>query len=149
MKGMTLIVRNVTKLVAGFIALFGLYIVVTGHLTPGGGFAGGVILMAAAVLIVLAFGAMRTKETFVEGSCHVVEGLGALGFLIVALLGLCMGGFFVNFFPGKGNVHEFLSGGAIMLSNLAIGIKVAAGLTGILLALVIACRFGWITPKES
>jgi len=149
MKGMTLIVRNVTKLVAGFIALFGLYIVVTGHLTPGGGFAGGVILMSAAVLIVLAFGAKQPRETSVEGRCHVAEGLGALGFLVVALLGLCVGGFFVNFFPAKGNVHEFLSGGTIMLSNLAIGIKVAAGLTGILLALVIACRLGWLTPKES
>jgi len=149
MKGMTLIVRNVTKLVAGFVALFGLYIVVTGHLTPGGGFAGGVILMAAAVLIVLAFGGDRARELTTEGNCHIVEGLGALGFLVIALLGLCVGGFFVNFFPGKGNVHEFFSGGTIMLSNLAIGAKVAAGLTGIFLALVLACRLGWLTSKES
>ncbi|HAU38896.1 MAG TPA: sodium:proton antiporter, partial [Phycisphaerales bacterium] len=52
--GMTLIVRSTAKLVTGFIAVFGIYIALTGHLSPGGGFAGGVILAAAAILIVLA-----------------------------------------------------------------------------------------------
>ena len=36
MGGMSLIVKNITRLVAGFIALFGAYIVLYGHLTPGG-----------------------------------------------------------------------------------------------------------------
>jgi len=145
MKGMTPIVKNVTKLIAGFVALFGLYVVVTGHLSPGGGFAGGVILMGAAVLLILAFGSNRPEEREAEGDCHVAEGLGALGFLAVALLGLFAGGFFVNFL-GTGNVHDFLSGGSILLSNLAIGLKVGAGLTGIFLALVLAARRG--IPKD-
>jgi len=140
MKGMTPIVQNVTKLVAGFIAVFSLYVVVTGHLTPGGGFAGGVLFVGGSVLLLLAFGRSKPRELAAEQICHVLEGLGAFGFLLVALLGLCIaGGFFVNFLP-PGRVHNFFSGGSIILSNLAIGVKVAAGLTGIFLALVVSSR---------
>ena len=49
--GMTLIVKNTARLVSGFITVFAVYIALTGHLGPGGGFAGGVILAAAAVLL--------------------------------------------------------------------------------------------------
>lgn len=140
MKGMTLIVQNVTRLVAGFIAIFSLYVTLSGHLTPGGGFAGGVLFVGGSVLVILAFGRSKPRELAAEQVCHVVEGLGALGFLLVAMLGLCVvGGFFVNFLP-RGQVHDFFSGGSIILSNLAIGVKVAAGLTGIFLALVISSR---------
>ena len=42
MSGMTVIVKTITRWVKVFIFLFGAYIIVTGHLSPGGGFAGGV-----------------------------------------------------------------------------------------------------------
>ena len=42
--GMTLIVKTVARIVAGFILLFGIYIVIHGHVSPGGGFAGGIII---------------------------------------------------------------------------------------------------------
>ena len=58
MKGMTLIVKTITALLIGFITLFGFYIVLTGHISPGGGFAGGVILAAGLLLVILAFGAL-------------------------------------------------------------------------------------------
>ena len=40
MRGMTLIVKTITALLIGFILLFGFYVILTGHLSPGGGFAG-------------------------------------------------------------------------------------------------------------
>jgi multisubunit Na+/H+ antiporter MnhB subunit len=139
MKGMTPIVRNVTGLIAGFVMLYGVYVSCTGHLAPGGGFAGGVIIMAGAVMVVLAFGGERANELLAENRCHVLDGSGAFAFALVALLGFFAGGFFVNFLP-PGRAHEFLSGGTILASNLAIGLKVAAGLIGIFLALVLATR---------
>ena len=66
-RGMTPIVKNTARLVSGFIAVFGIYIALTGPLSPGGGFAGGVILAAAAVLIVLAFG-RETAERIITPS---------------------------------------------------------------------------------
>ena len=132
--GMTIIVKNTTRIIAGFIALFGVYIALTGHLSPGGGFAGGVILAAAAVLVVLAFGSGFAGRIVNEPKCHIWDGTGAMGFLVVALCGYITGGFFVNFIP-IGAAHHLLSGGMIPLANLAILLKVGAGLAGAFVAL--------------
>jgi len=151
MRGMTLIVRNVVALISPFVVLYGAYVICTGHLAPGGGFAGGVILMGAVVMLILAFGRSKGKEVKDQNRCHVLDGLGSLGFALVALLGFAAGGFFVNFLP-PGRVHEFLSGGTILGSNLAIGVKVGAGLAGVFLALVVGCRqamFKDINPSRS
>ena len=56
MKGMTIIVKTISSWVKVLILLFGINIVIFGHLTPGGGFAGGVILASSYVLLMLAFG---------------------------------------------------------------------------------------------
>ena len=134
--GMSLIVKNTARLVAGFIAVFGVYIALTGHLSPGGGFPGGVIVAAAAVLIVLAFGKRYVAAVVNESQCHVWDGVGAMAFLVVALCGYFIGSFFINFIPIKPEqLHKLFSGGTIPLSNLAIMVKVGAGLAGAFLAL--------------
>jgi multisubunit Na+/H+ antiporter MnhB subunit len=56
MKGMTVIVKKTTQLIAGMVFLYGIYVIVHGHLTPGGGFAGGVIMAGSFILLILAFG---------------------------------------------------------------------------------------------
>ena len=132
--GMTLIVKNVTRLISGFIAVFGVYIAMTGHLSPGGGFAGGVIVAAAGVLIVLAFGGEAARKVVTESTCHVADAAGALGFLAVGLCGFFAGSFFARFVP-IGRLHHLASGGTLPLSNLAIMVKVAAGLAGVFIAL--------------
>lgn len=140
MKGMTSIVRNIVALVSCFVMLYGVYVIFTGHLTPGGGFAGGVIVMGGLVMLVLAFGGGgRAKELIGECRCHVFDGLGALVFALIAIFGFFAGGFFINFLP-KGQVHKLFSGGIILPANIAIGLKVSAGLIGIFLALVLGCR---------
>jgi len=135
--GMTSIVKNTARLISGFIAVFGVYIALTGHVSPGGGFAGGVILAAAAALVVLAFGRDVASRIVTERRCHVWDAAGAALFLLVALCGYFAGGFFVNFIAriSRGQVGHLLSGGAILVSNLFILIKVAAGLAGGFLAL--------------
>ena len=141
--GMTPIVKNTTRLVSGFVAVFAIYIALTGHLSPGGGFAGGVILAAAGMLIVLAFGRHVSRKFVPETLCHVADATGALGFLAVALCGFfaaswgaipLFNAFFARFLPA-GRLHHLASGGAIPLSNLAILVKVGAGLLGGFIAL--------------
>ena len=131
--GMTSIVKNITRLVTGFIALFGVYLALTGHLGPGGGFPGGVILAAAAVLVVLAFGGKFSDRLFNERKCHWVDAIGAGAFLLIALAGYFFGGFFLNFIGGE----KLVGGGIIPLANLAIMVKVAAGLAGVFLAITV------------
>lgn len=139
MKGMTVIVQKVTQIVCGIIFLYGIYIIVHGHLTPGGGFAGGTIIAGSFVLLIIAFGseflALKKEET---GS-SILESTAILAFLIIASIGLLLGGvgiFFVNFMP-KGTIGSLISAGTIPLFNIAVGIEVAAALLTVFLALLI------------
>ncbi|MHC4716158.1 MAG: MnhB domain-containing protein [Planctomycetota bacterium] len=133
---MTPIVRNTTRLVTGFIVVFGVYVAATGHLAPGGGFAGGVILAAAAALVVLSFGRGVSDRLITEPTCHVADAVGAAAFLALAVLGYAAGAdnFFYNFLP-VGRLGRLSSAGTIPLANLAILVKVGAGLAGAFLAL--------------
>jgi len=141
MRGMSLIVRNTTRLVAGFIALFGAYIVLYGHVTPGGGFSGGVIVAGGLVLVVLAFGERFCREVIPHEVVRTSDAIGALAFLGVALLGYLGGVFFKNFLP-LGQTGALASAGTLILSNLAIGVKISAGLFGVFLALALFRRRG-------
>ena len=136
MKGMTLIVKEVTKLVVGFIFLFGAYIILYGHLTPGGGFVGGVILACGFILLVLAFGKEFVNTFLSDRAATVWDCIGALGFLAIALVGYTGGRFFYNLLAKPGDFRLF-SAGLIPLSNIAIGIKVAACMAGVFVALAV------------
>lgn len=130
---MTPIVQTVTRLVSGLMFLFGVYVVVHGHLTPGGGFAGGVVIAGAFVLRLLAFG---RKEPGTERASRA-EASGILVFWFLGVLGLLTGTlFFVNVLS-KGEAFALLSAGFIPLANLGIGLEVAAALVCIFLALLL------------
>jgi multicomponent Na+:H+ antiporter subunit B len=137
---MTLIVKMITRLVTGFIMIFGLYIVIYGHITPGGGFAGGVILALSLILVLMAFGKNFVDELISQEELKAADVAGALAFLVIALLGYVgtravpEGMFFLNFIP-RGTPFELISGGFIPLCNVAIGVKVGACLFGVLVAL--------------
>lgn len=132
---MSLIVKTVTRLTIGIMFLFGGYIVAHGHLTPGGGFAGGVIVALVFVLYVLAYGAREAERRVYKVWTTIIESVGGILFLSIALLGLGGGYFFLNILP-KGSAGSIASAGIIPLCNLAIMLKVSAGLFAVFLVLV-------------
>jgi len=138
MKGMTVIVKKTTQLIAGIIFLYGIYIIVHGHLTPGGGFAGGVILAGSFILLILAFGSDFLHLLKEERGSTLYENLATLIFLLLALTGLLEGTkiFFANWLP-HGTPGELISAGFLPLYNIFVGIEVAASILTIFLALVI------------
>jgi len=138
-KGMSLIVKTVTRLTVGLIVLFGIYIVLHGHLSPGGGFAGGVIIALSFVHLMLAFGKEVAVSKVSKNLASNLESLGALMFLAIAVSGFLGGSFFLNILS-KGAPFRLFSAGTIPLSNVAISLKVGVGLLAIFLALVILER---------
>jgi multisubunit Na+/H+ antiporter MnhB subunit len=138
MKGMTVIVKKTTQLMAGIVFLYGAYIIIHGHLTPGGGFAGGVVMAGAFILVTLAFGSdfMNLKKE--ETGSTSTENLAVLAVILLSVIGLFMGAkvFFLNFLP-KGTVGELVSAGALPLYNIFVGIEVASSIFIIFLALII------------
>ena len=139
MKGMTPIVKTIARVVGAPIILFGIYIVVYGHLTPGGGFAGGVILALGIMLLMLAFGKEPALRKLPERRASFLDSLGALGFWAIALLGFAGGYYFLNFLS-KGRPFHLVSAGTIPLSNISIGLKVSVSLFAVLAALSIYRR---------
>ena len=132
---MTLIVKTITRLTVGLILLFGIYIVFHGHLTPGGGFAGGVIVALSFVHLMLAFGKDLALRKMSRSVASLFESIGAILFITIALMGFVGGYFFLNFIS-KGTPFALFSAGTIPLSNIAICLKVGAGLFAVFVALV-------------
>jgi len=143
---MTLIVKTITRLTVGLILVYGIYIVLHGHLTPGGGFAGGVIIALSFIHLMLAFGKDLALKKMSKSASSFFESIGALLFITIALVGFIVigGSFFYNFI-GTGKPFAFVSAGTIPLSNIAICFKVGAGLFGVFIAII----FVKIDPGES
>jgi len=140
------IVRTIANQLIVFILVFGLYIVMHGHVTPGGGFQGGAVIASGAVMMIVAFGSREIKKSLRERHLSLVESGGALIFIGMAFAG--MGTiFFYNFLvgtpvfggipptgPNPGNIW---TGGVIPLMNLGVGLKVTAGLSAVVLAMAL------------
>lgn len=136
-QGMTLIVKTITRLTVGLILLYGIYIVLHGHISPGGGFAGGVIIALSFVHLMLAFGKDVALKKLSQTAASILESFGAIMFLTIATLGFIGGYFFLNFFLHKGRPFQLFSAGIIPLCNIAICLKVGAGLVAIFVALIL------------
>jgi multicomponent Na+:H+ antiporter subunit B len=138
---MTLLVRVIIRALLPVLIVFGVYIVSYGHLTPGGGFQGGMILVGAAMSFYLAFG-FNIVRRFREETLHLGEHLGALAYLTTGLLGLAAGGLFLTNVLPRGWPGTLLSGGTVLVLNLVIGLKVLAGTLLVLLVLLEALQKG-------
>lgn len=138
MKGMTIIVKKTTQLIAGMIFLYGIYIIIHGHLTPGGGFAGGVIIAGSFILITLAYGDDFLKLVGEKAGTTMVESLATIMVILIATSGFLFGTkiFFNNFLP-KGVVGHLVSAGVLPLYNIFVGAEVAASIFIIFLSLII------------
>ncbi len=137
-KGMTVIVKKTSQLIAGMVFIYGIYVIVHGHLTPGGGFAGGVIIAGSFILQILANGSGFLNLVKEETGSTLYENLAMMMVLLIAVGGLILGAhtFFLNFLP-KGVVGQLVSAGVLPLYNIFVGIEVAASILTIFLALVI------------
>jgi len=129
--GMSTIVRTVARWLRGIVLLYGIYIVLYGHLTPGGGFAGGVVIACAFALMVLALGGDEARRFFHSGLASRLDSVGILAFLVIALVGTWLAGgyFFENFIATSEEARFALfSAGTIPMSNMALGLKVASSI---------------------
>ena len=127
-QGMTVIVKTVTRITVWMILLYGFYIILHGHLTPGGGFAGGVMIALALLNVLLAYGRKFTQDWLNLSAIEHIESLSALLFVVIGVIGILVSGSFLANFVSKGELFHFLSAGTIPLLNIIIGFKVAMSL---------------------
>lgn len=125
------ILRTGADLLFPLLLVVGLYIVLHGHLTPGGGFQGGVILAAAFFLPLLA----RPGESLNHTWLSLIEGLAGTAFIALGLAALVDDAAFLTPLFDKGVLGELISSGSLPLLYLAVGLKVGAELASLLIRL--------------
>jgi multicomponent Na+:H+ antiporter subunit B len=117
-------IRALTTALAAPVLVFGIYIVTHGHLTPGGGFQGGVVLMTAILLLYLGGTNLRPGRLRPLGAMELAESTGAAGFVLIGIGGAVIAGAFLQNFIGFGKVGNLISGGVIPLLNISVGLEV-------------------------
>jgi multicomponent Na+:H+ antiporter subunit B len=95
--GDNLILQTTIRLTVPFIQLFGLYVIVHGHYSPGGGFQGGVLLGAAFILIALGYDLPTSKRHFPVRTNAILANSGALIYTGIATLCALLGGYFLDY----------------------------------------------------
>ncbi len=128
-RGLTFIVKRTLGVLTPFIFLFSIYIMSHGHLSPGGGFQGGVILATVSIIFCIVYGSAFDQQRFTPDAKTKMETGGALLFVFIGILGLVFETSFLdnlNFINGE--LGSLFSAGSIPLINLSIWSKVGAGL---------------------
>ena len=140
--GMSVIVKAVAGWLRTPILVFGAYTVLYGHLGPGGGFAGGVMIASGLALRTLAYGDARAGAGAARGRAIVLGSAGALLFLTAACLGVVTTRTFLqNVLPTTAARHfSLLSGGLIPAYEIGIALLVAGGLFAAFDALAVIQR---------
>ena len=119
------ILQKVAFFLCPIIFIFGIYIILNGHLSPGGGFSGGAIIGAGLILYLSAFGFKKTQKFFNEHVYHIAK-----------VTALCMYGLIGTYFyiTGANGIDnliplgipgQILSGGIILPINICVGVEVA------------------------
>ena len=116
------IVRTVCKLVIPIILLFGIYVVLNGHLSPGGGFSGGAIMASALIIYAIVWGEEQAAKMLPKKVLSIVV-LCALAFYALSKT--------YSFFTGANHLHSVISPGTpgrILSAGLILPVNVAVGL---------------------
>jgi multicomponent Na+:H+ antiporter subunit B len=122
------ILVTASKILVPVMILFGVYVIINGHLTPGGGFQGGAIIASAMVLALLANPHMKFNHQLF----NVLESISGVSFVLMGIAGIVYaGGFLDNRILPGGEVGTLISAGAIPLIYIFIGLKVGSELSNI------------------
>lgn len=150
-EGLSPIVQTIAGILFPITLIFSFYVIMHGHLTPGGGFQGGAVGASAIIMLIVAFGAKKIHDMVSEEGISSFESIGALIFVLTAILGIFMATTFLsNFLVGKAifgeipgwgsNPGVLNSGGILPLLNIAVGMKVIGGLSVVVLVMALATK---------
>lgn len=124
------ILRSVTKVLLPSTLLYGIYILLNGQNSPGGGFSGGTILGSAMIIYAMAYGFNEVDRVLTFRRISVMT------FISLAFYSFAKGYVFItgangleNHIP-RGVPGAILSGGLILPLDIAVGLVVACTMFG-------------------
>ncbi|MDI6787711.1 MAG: MnhB domain-containing protein [Planctomycetota bacterium] len=121
------VVQTTARLIIPFIQLFGLYVIMHGHSSPGGGFQGGVILGASFILWILAYDLTLVRQRLSEKLNIFYSSLGVIIYGGIGLLCLLWGGNYLDYAKlPLGTVASKTRAFGILGIEIGVGITVMA-----------------------
>ena len=126
--------QTASKLLFPIIMLFGIYVMIYGHLSPGGGFQGGVIVASGVLLLLISHKNFEVPHSVIVW----LETLAGVSYVLIGLIGLIvLDKFLGNFLPNDiSNMGLLLSGGIIPIIYIIVGIKVGSEMSMIVQNLI-------------
>ena len=120
-----------------FALVFGIYVILFGTISPGGGFQGGVIAASACLLLYLGYGYNTTVKAISMEVLRVNESVGAVLYVVLGVIGVAFtANFCANILANLGQAGDLISAGTITFMSYSVGYKVMTGV-GFLLLLML------------
>ncbi len=126
-------VRLLSVALVSPLVLFGIYVVVHGQVTPGGGFQGGVVLATAPLFIYLSGEFHSLRRVAPRWLVEAAESIGAGGYAVIGAVPLLFSNAFLQNLLPLGQRGDVFSGGTVPLIDLTVGLEVAGGFILLLL----------------
>ena len=127
---MSLIVQTATRLSVGFVLLYGINIVIRGHVIPGGGFVGGIIIALTFINIMLAYGRKAGLKKLPRIVSLFFTTRGILMLFSLVLLSFVIGYLLLNYIS-NGDPFSLYNAGMIPFSPIEIALKAGTGVFAI------------------
>ncbi|WP_300772046.1 hydrogen gas-evolving membrane-bound hydrogenase subunit E [uncultured Acetatifactor sp.] len=119
------ILQTVARVLVPPILLFGIYIILAGHLGPGGGFSGGAVIGAGLILYLNAFGFAKTERFFTAKTYRRMSFCALACYSIAKSYSFYTGANHIESVVPLGTPGAILSGGLILVLNICVGVVVA------------------------
>ncbi len=117
--------RHATKILIPVTMIFGIFVVLNGHLSAGGGFSGGTILGASLILLSNAFGSKRLEHYFSNTVCKWLTFAALMAYACLKSYSFFTGANHLESGISLGTPGALFSAGLILPLNLCVGCVVA------------------------
>ncbi len=124
-----IILKRLAVIVLPFVSMYGFYVILHGHISPGGAFAGGIILGLSLIAYSTIFGLEEGMKKMPEKVLVITESYGTLWYVIMGLIGIFKGvPFLANKLAGidLGVPGSLSSSGLVSWIGIGVGIRVAS-----------------------
>ncbi|MCR5330375.1 MAG: hypothetical protein K6E62_04205 [Lachnospiraceae bacterium] len=119
------ILQKMSAIIFPIIMVFGIYVVLNGHLSPGGGFSGGAVLGAGFILYLNAFGFEKTERFMNAGTVKWITFSALMVYCLAKSYSFFTGANHLDSHIPLGTPGAILSSGLILILNICVGMVVA------------------------
>ena len=126
--------KTASKLLFPIITLYGIYVMIYGHLSPGGGFQGGVIIASGVLLLLISHKDFELPHSLIV----ILETFAGVSYVLIGLIGLLTLDIFLGNFlsPDAKDMGMLMSGGIIPIIYIIVGVKVGSEMSSIVQNLI-------------